>query len=206
MRAHRAITFAAAFLALACTTEQSKQQTAVGAAPGKPLPAVTDAEVTRADLDRFGALPARMDIAGQPSTDAQVALGRSLYYETRAVRGARRVVQLLPSAECIRRGRPPAEFWPQGTAGQPQLAHGLQCGGPGGAVLGRARAHGRRAGQGPDPQSGRNGNVQQRRRSSRTSRHRPSIARLSPRRLPARPTRSPTTTSGARSARSSAAS
>lgn len=82
MRAYRAITIVAAILALACTSENSKQQTAVDAARGKPLPEVTDAEVTRADLAMFGTLPARMDVAGQPSTDAQVALGRSLYYES----------------------------------------------------------------------------------------------------------------------------
>jgi cytochrome c peroxidase len=82
MRAHRAITLAAAFLAFACTTEHPKQQTASVTGGGKPLPEVTDTEVTRADLAMFGTLPQRMDIAGQPSSDAQVALGRTLYYET----------------------------------------------------------------------------------------------------------------------------
>jgi cytochrome c peroxidase len=81
MRAHRAITIATAFLALACTNQNANQQTASGAAGGKSLPEVTDADLTRADLAMFGTLPARMDVPGQPSTEAQVALGRTLYYE-----------------------------------------------------------------------------------------------------------------------------
>ncbi len=80
MRAYRTMAIAAACLVAACTVDRGQQQP--GAAAGKTLPEVQSADLTPADLAMFGALPARMDIAGQPATEAQVTLGRSLYYET----------------------------------------------------------------------------------------------------------------------------
>jgi cytochrome c peroxidase len=46
------------------------------------LPAVQDARLTTAELAMFAPLPARMDLPGKKPTDAQIALGRALYYET----------------------------------------------------------------------------------------------------------------------------
>src|ERR1019366_9150488 len=82
MRAPRTITLLAACMLLACGRDHTRQQQAVATDSGKTLPTVSGGELTAAELAMFGALPARMDVLGQPSTEAQVALGRSLYYET----------------------------------------------------------------------------------------------------------------------------
>lgn len=81
MSAYRTIAIAVACVAAACTGDRRQPQ-ASGAATSKPLAAVQSADLTPADLGMFAALPARMDIAGQPATEAQIDLGRSLYYET----------------------------------------------------------------------------------------------------------------------------
>lgn len=82
MRAYRTIAIGAAMLAAACSGDRNQRQTGADATAAKALPAVQSVDLTSGDLAMFAALPANMDIGGHPATDAQVALGRSLYYET----------------------------------------------------------------------------------------------------------------------------
>ena len=82
MRALTLTTIGAALVAAACTggpKSESANQTAAGL---KTLPAVADVNLTATERSMFGPLPARMDLPGHPATEAQIALGRALYYET----------------------------------------------------------------------------------------------------------------------------
>jgi len=58
----------------ACTTQETPRS---GAEDGAPLPV----EVSATELAMFAALPARIEPAGAPTTEAQIALGRALFYE-----------------------------------------------------------------------------------------------------------------------------
>lgn len=69
-------------MATACGTRQESQQGGEVVGQGRVVPAVQDAKLTPAELAMFAALPARMDAAGQKPSEAQIALGRTLYYET----------------------------------------------------------------------------------------------------------------------------
>lgn len=80
MRSAGWLTIGAALLAAACSGNSRQEQAAEGTL--RPLPEVTSTELTPAERGTFGVLPARMDVPGHPATPAEVALGRSLYYET----------------------------------------------------------------------------------------------------------------------------
>ncbi|MDE3152180.1 MAG: c-type cytochrome [Gemmatimonadota bacterium] len=81
MRAKFLIPVGAAVVAAACGGgAKPAAQGAVSAA--KTLPPVESSVVTPAERSLFGALPARMDAPGETATGAQIALGRTLYYET----------------------------------------------------------------------------------------------------------------------------
>ena len=72
MQRMSAVAVLAALLVAGCGTSQSSKSDA-----GKQ-PAV----FTTAELAVFAPLPAQMEVQGQPLTDAKIALGRALYYET----------------------------------------------------------------------------------------------------------------------------
>ena len=82
----RAIRFSALgatlLVATACGTRQESGQVGKAATEGRLIPAVQDAQLTPNELAMFAALPARMDAPGQTPSDAEIALGRTLYYET----------------------------------------------------------------------------------------------------------------------------
>jgi len=82
MRVNSLMTVGAALVAAACGGNNQPSQDAQAATTGKALPAVETAALTPTEQAMFGPLPARMDLPGQPATEAQVALGRNLYYET----------------------------------------------------------------------------------------------------------------------------
>ena len=83
MRAIRLTTLGATLLvATACGTRQESGQMGKAAAEGRRIPAVADAQLTPSELAMFAPLPARMDAPGKTPSDAEIALGRTLYYET----------------------------------------------------------------------------------------------------------------------------
>ncbi|MDE3128381.1 MAG: c-type cytochrome, partial [Gemmatimonadota bacterium] len=82
MRVMRGIFIGLAALAAACTGGNEARQAGAPAMGGKSLAPVADAALTPAELGLFRPLPARTDRDGQPATEAQIALGRTLYYET----------------------------------------------------------------------------------------------------------------------------
>src|SRR5450759_2176638 len=67
-----AVAIITALLVAACGTNQSSKSGAAG------QPAV----FTAAELAVFSPLPAQMEVQGQPLTEAKIALGRALFYET----------------------------------------------------------------------------------------------------------------------------
>ncbi|HVB32335.1 MAG TPA: cytochrome c peroxidase [Gemmatimonadaceae bacterium] len=69
-------------VAVACGTQQESRQAAPAATQGRTVATAQDAQLTPTDLAMFAPLPARMDAPGQPPSDAEIALGRTLYYET----------------------------------------------------------------------------------------------------------------------------
>lgn len=97
MRAMRSAVLGAALAATtACETGQSTKgarakettsavvrESAAGAVATelRTVPDVRDARLAPNELTLFAPLPARMDVPGEPPTDARIALGRMLYYE-----------------------------------------------------------------------------------------------------------------------------
>lgn len=73
---------AALLLATACGSRQESGQANKTAPDAQPIPAVKDAQLTPSDLAMFAPLPTRMDAPGKAPSDAMIALGRTLYYET----------------------------------------------------------------------------------------------------------------------------
>lgn len=76
---------AALLMATACEPRQESGQTGKAgktATEGRLIPAVQDAQLSPSELAMFASLPARMDAPGQTPSDAEIALGRTLYYET----------------------------------------------------------------------------------------------------------------------------
>lgn len=69
-----------AALVAACSGGAKSNQGVQAAA--KSLPAVENTALTPSERAMFAPLPARMDLPGVPASEAQVALGRTLYYET----------------------------------------------------------------------------------------------------------------------------
>ena len=82
MRVRIVTAIGAALVAVGCGSGTKSNQTNQAGATPRALPAVATAALTPAELAMFGPLPARMDAPGKPATEAQVALGRSLFYET----------------------------------------------------------------------------------------------------------------------------
>jgi cytochrome c peroxidase len=83
MRATQLAAVGAAFLvATACGTRQESRQANKTATDTRPIPTISDAQLTANELAMFAPLPARMDAPGQVPSDAVIALGRTLYYET----------------------------------------------------------------------------------------------------------------------------
>jgi cytochrome c peroxidase len=83
MRATQLTALGAALLvATACGTRQESEQANKTAPDARPIPAVQDAQLTPTELAMFAPLPARMDAPGQTPSDAVIALGRMLFYET----------------------------------------------------------------------------------------------------------------------------
>lgn len=83
MQAFRWIAVAlAAAGTVACGRGNAGDRAAAPPAGGKTLAAVQGAALTPAERGMFAALPARMDQPGGPPTEARIALGRTLYYET----------------------------------------------------------------------------------------------------------------------------
>jgi cytochrome c peroxidase len=66
---------AAALTITACTAQETAKSGTT--TDGAPL----GAEVSATELAMFAALPARIDAAGGPATETQIALGRALFYE-----------------------------------------------------------------------------------------------------------------------------
>ena len=98
----------------------------------------------------------------KPATpsDAQVTLGRMLYYEPRLSKSQTISVQHLPRPLELR-GRPRADLHrAQGPEGRPQLADGVQRRRPLRAVLGRPRGRRRGAGQGAGAEPGGDGDAE----------------------------------------------
>ena len=82
MRTIRLAALSATLLvATACGTRQESGQTGKAATEGRLIPAVQDAKLTPTELAMFAPLPARMDAPGKTPSDAEIALGRTLYYE-----------------------------------------------------------------------------------------------------------------------------
>ena len=69
-------------VAMACGTPQESGRAGTAATEGRLIPAVQDAPLTPAELAIFAPLPARMDAPGKTPSDAEIALGRTLFYET----------------------------------------------------------------------------------------------------------------------------
>lgn len=83
MRATQLTAFGAVLLAAtACGTRQESGQANKTATDARPIPAISDVRLTANELAMFAPLPARMDAPGQTPSDALIALGRTLYYET----------------------------------------------------------------------------------------------------------------------------
>ena len=83
MRVIRLIALGAVVLAAtACEIRQDSGRPNKAATAGRLVPAVLDAEPTHAELAMFAPLPARMDAAGGAPSEARIALGRTLFYET----------------------------------------------------------------------------------------------------------------------------
>ncbi len=82
MRATGLTIIGAALWAAGCSGGAKSNRGGQAAAARKTLPAVENAALTPAEQAMFGPLPARMDLPNAPATEAQVALGRTLYYET----------------------------------------------------------------------------------------------------------------------------
>src|SRR5450756_275336 len=83
MRAIRLATLGATLLvATACATRRESGQAGKAATEDRLIPAVQDAQLTPNELAMFASLPARMDAPGTTPRDAEIALGRTLYYET----------------------------------------------------------------------------------------------------------------------------
>ena len=82
MRAKVLTIIGGALLATGCGGGEKSNREGQAAATGKTLPAVENVALTPAEQAMFGPLPARMDLPDAPATEAQVALGRTLYYET----------------------------------------------------------------------------------------------------------------------------
>ena len=81
-----AVTGATLLAAVACGTQQvpPKQTSAAASAAtqGRTVVVAPDAQLSASDLALFAPLPTRMDAPGPPPGDAEIALGRTLYYET----------------------------------------------------------------------------------------------------------------------------
>jgi cytochrome c peroxidase len=73
---------AALVVVTACRTRQESGEVEKTATEGRLIPAVQDAQLTSSEMAMFAPLPARMDAPGQTPSDAAIALGRTLYYET----------------------------------------------------------------------------------------------------------------------------
>jgi cytochrome c peroxidase len=69
-------------VATACGVRQESGQAGKVATEGRLIPAIQDARLTPTELAMFAPLPARMDAPGRTPSDAEIALGRTLYYET----------------------------------------------------------------------------------------------------------------------------
>ena len=69
-------------VATACGTRQESGPVGKAATEGRLIPAVQDAQLMPTELAMFAPLPARMDAPGHTPSDAEIALGRTLYYET----------------------------------------------------------------------------------------------------------------------------
>jgi cytochrome c peroxidase len=69
-------------VATACGVRQESGQAGKVATEGRLIPAIQDAKPTPTELAMFAPLPARMDAPGHTPSDAEIALGRTLYYET----------------------------------------------------------------------------------------------------------------------------
>ena len=83
MRSIRIVTLGTALLgASACQTRQDAQnKTSTAGGEVQMLPDVGNATLTRGDLAYFAPLPARMDLPGEPPSQARIDLGRMLFYE-----------------------------------------------------------------------------------------------------------------------------
>jgi cytochrome c peroxidase len=83
MRSIRIVALGTALLgALACQTRQEGQhKTSTAGGEVQLLPDVGNATLTRSDLAYFAPLPARMDLPGEPPSQARIDLGRLLFYE-----------------------------------------------------------------------------------------------------------------------------
>lgn len=68
------VLIAALLTVTACTAQESAKS---GATDDAPLPS----DVSATELAMFAPLPARIEAAGGPATEAQIALGRALFYE-----------------------------------------------------------------------------------------------------------------------------
>jgi len=83
MRATALATLGAVLLvAAACGTPRESGRAGTAATEGRLIPAVQDAPLTPVELAMFAPLPARMDAPGKTPSDAEIALGRTLFYET----------------------------------------------------------------------------------------------------------------------------
>lgn len=83
MRAIRPTVIGATLLAaMACGTRQESGQLDKTATEGRAIPAVKGTQLSPNELAVFAPLPARMDAPGKTPSDAAIALGRTLYYET----------------------------------------------------------------------------------------------------------------------------
>src|ERR1017187_1616912 len=69
-------------VATACGTRQESGPVGKAATEGRLIPAVQDAQLMPTELAMFAPLPARMDAPGHTPSDAEIALGRTPYYET----------------------------------------------------------------------------------------------------------------------------
>ena len=167
------------------------------------------ADLDLADIkNNFGTLPAKFEAKSgetdtNPLTTEKVALGRQLFFDTRALEEPGHLVQLVPLARQVRRRRHEGFEGPQGPARRAKRALRVQRGRVCRAVLGRPRRDARGSGEGPDPEPDRDGH-EGRAGRGRSARRRSRATRTRSRRR-SRTTRSPsrTTTWRRRSARSS---
>jgi cytochrome c peroxidase len=79
---HLTALVAVVLAATACKIRQDSGRPNNVATAGRLVPAVLDAEPTQAELAMFAPLPARMDAPGGAPSEARIALGRTLFYET----------------------------------------------------------------------------------------------------------------------------